>query len=58
MRQDELSSVPVVVAGAGPAGLTAAIMLARYGVGSLLVEQRDDPSTLPRATGISTARWS
>ena len=54
MRQDEMSGVPVVVAGAGPAGLTAAIMLARHGVGSLLVEQRNDLSTLPRATGIST----
>ena len=54
MRQDQTSTVPVVISGAGPAGLTAAIMLARYGVASLLVEQRDDLSTLPRATGVST----
>jgi putative polyketide hydroxylase len=29
-------------------------MLARYGVASLLVEQREDLSALPRATGVST----
>ena len=40
--------------GAGPAGLTAAIALARAGVETLLIEQRDRPSSTARATTIST----
>jgi putative polyketide hydroxylase len=47
-------SVPVLIVGAGPAGLTTAIMLAHQGIGSLLVERREDPSDLPRATLAST----
>ena len=46
--------VDVLVVGAGPAGLAAAITLGRYGVDTLLVEQRVEPSFLPRATGLST----
>src|SRR5262245_32503719 len=46
--------VPVLVVGAGPAGLAAATMLGRYGVECLLVEQRPDRWRLPRATVIST----
>jgi putative polyketide hydroxylase len=46
--------VPVLVAGAGPAGLFAAVALAAHGVESLLVERRRDLSALPRATVIST----
>jgi putative polyketide hydroxylase len=49
-----MMETPVVIVGAGPAGLAAAIELARYGVGSLLVERHDGLSPLPRATGIST----
>jgi len=45
--------VPVLVAGAGPAGLATAIQLARHGVRSLLVEQRHAHSDLPRATVLS-----
>ena len=41
---------PVVVVGAGPAGLTAAISLARHGIEVLLVERRAVGSDLPRAT--------
>lgn len=44
---------PVVVVGAGPAGLAAAISLARAGVEVLLLERRASGSTLPRATVLS-----
>lgn len=50
-----IEEVPVLIVGAGPAGLTAATTLARYGVESLLVERRTQPSTVPRATVLSTA---
>ncbi len=52
---DEIE-VPVLVAGMGPAGLVAAITLARHGVRTLVVERRLAPSTYPRATVVST--WS
>jgi len=53
MTSDDLTT-PVLIVGAGPAGLMAAVTLARHGVESLLVERRHDLSTLPRATVIST----
>lgn len=45
---------PVLIVGAGPAGLIAAITLARQGIASLLVERRAGTSPFPRATGVST----
>jgi putative polyketide hydroxylase len=51
MRSDD---VPVLIAGAGPAGLITAMTLALHGVRSLVVDRRDGTSTLPRATGMST----
>ncbi len=45
--------VPVLIVGAGPAGLTAATTLARHGVASLIVERKLATSELPRATGLS-----
>lgn len=47
------SSVPVLIVGAGPAGLSAAITLARQGVETLVVERRAELSSLPRATVIT-----
>src|SRR5689334_21327057 len=48
------TDVPVLIVGAGAAGLTAAATLARYGIDFLLVERRPELSSLPRATGVST----
>ena len=50
---DEIE-VPVLIAGMGPAGLIAAITLARNGVPTLIVDRRTAPSTHPRATVVST----
>ena len=44
----------VLVVGAGPAGLSAAVTLARYGIATLMVERRDELSALPRAASVST----
>src|SRR5688572_25681505 len=51
MRYDD---VPVLIAGAGPAGLAAAMTLSLHGIPSLLVDRRDGTWSLPRATGVST----
>jgi putative polyketide hydroxylase len=48
-----VSDAPVLVAGAGPAGLAAAIELARHGVAVQLVERRTELSSHPRATVLS-----
>jgi putative polyketide hydroxylase len=48
------NETPILVTGMGPAGLVAAITLARHGVRTLVVDRRFGPSTHPRATVIST----
>lgn len=50
-----IEEVPVLVVGAGPAGLALATRLAGYGVESLVVDKRGGTSSLPRATALSTA---
>ncbi|AEV85939.1 3-(3-hydroxyphenyl)propionate hydroxylase [Actinoplanes sp. SE50/110] len=44
-----MEHVPVVIVGAGPTGLTAALMLARRGVGCVVLERFPEPYPLPRA---------
>jgi 3-(3-hydroxy-phenyl)propionate hydroxylase len=44
-----VSGVPVVVVGAGPVGLTAALLLARRGLGVRVLERHREPYPLPRA---------
>ena len=45
---------PVLIVGAGPAGLVTALGLARHGVRSLVVERHAGTSIFPRATAVST----
>jgi 2-polyprenyl-6-methoxyphenol hydroxylase-like FAD-dependent oxidoreductase len=51
---DRDRQVPVVIVGAGPAGLVAAVTLAHNGIASLLVERNPGLSPLSRATAVST----
>src|SRR3990170_7371329 len=46
--------VDVLVVGAGPAGLTAGIALARHGIDVLVVEKHAGTSPFPKATAVST----
>lgn len=48
-------STPVLVVGAGPVGLTTAVLLATRGVRALVVERHPGTSIWPRARGISGA---
>jgi 3-(3-hydroxy-phenyl)propionate hydroxylase len=50
MKPDKLW--PIVVVGAGPSGLTAANLLARYGIDVLLVERNETTVQEPRAVSI------
>src|SRR5262245_52702290 len=45
--------VPVLIAGGGPVGLTASILLSQHGVRSLLVERHPGTAVLPKARGIN-----
>jgi putative polyketide hydroxylase len=50
----ETITTPVLIVGAGPAGLVTAIELARHGVRPLVIERHPSTSIFPRATGVST----
>jgi len=49
---DAVPGDPVVVVGAGPVGLTAALLLAGRGLPVLLVEKHTEPYPLPRAVHV------
>jgi 2-polyprenyl-6-methoxyphenol hydroxylase-like FAD-dependent oxidoreductase len=53
MSADLPIEVPVLIAGGGPVGLSAAILLAHHGVASLLVEQHSGTSIYPKARFIN-----
>ena len=46
--------VPVCIIGCGPIGLTAALLLSRFGVRSLLLERRGSLNTHPRSRFVDT----
>jgi 3-(3-hydroxy-phenyl)propionate hydroxylase len=45
----EICTAPVLVVGAGPTGLTAALLLAGHGVTTVVVDRHVEPHRLPRA---------
>ena len=46
--------VPVCIVGCGPIGLAGALLLARFGIDSLLIERRDEINTHPRSRFVDT----
>ena len=45
--------VPVLIAGGGPVGLTASLLLSQHGIRSLLAERHPGTAVLPKARGIN-----
>lgn len=54
MSDPDVTRVSVLVAGAGPAGLVTAITLAKYHIDVLVVEKREELSSLSRSLIVST----
>jgi 2-polyprenyl-6-methoxyphenol hydroxylase-like FAD-dependent oxidoreductase len=49
--------IPVLISGGGPVGLTASLLLSRFGIPSLLVERHPGTALTPKARGINARRW-
>lgn len=43
------NEIPVVIVGAGPTGLTTGLLLAEYGVNSIILDRNSAPMDIPRA---------
>ncbi|HKR99437.1 MAG TPA: FAD-dependent monooxygenase, partial [Candidatus Dormibacteraeota bacterium] len=52
--ENTVVEVPVLVVGAGPTGLTASILLSRWGIPSLTVEKHPGTTIFPRAIAVNT----
>lgn len=48
-----MENIDVLIAGGGPVGLTASILLSRHGVRSLLVERHPGTAIVPKSRGIN-----
>src|ERR1700730_1485279 len=51
-RRNDVMTDPVLIVGAGPTGLTAALELSRMGVAVRLIDKRQAPATTSRAIGV------
>jgi len=49
-----VTTVPVCIIGAGPIGLAGALLLARFGIDSVIVEKRSEVNTHPRSRFVDT----
>ncbi len=47
-------NVPVCIIGCGPIGLVGALLLAKFGIRSVLIERRDEVNTHPRSRFVDT----
>ncbi|MDP3327350.1 NAD(P)/FAD-dependent oxidoreductase, partial [Parvibaculum sp.] len=48
-----MSRIPVLIAGAGPVGQLSALLLARHGIRSRLIDRRREPMTAPKAHAVN-----
>jgi putative polyketide hydroxylase len=48
-----MSTIPVIIIGAGPVGLSASIALSRQGIGNIVIEKHPGTSIHPKARGVN-----
>lgn len=48
-----MTQIPVLIVGAGPVGEMAALLLARQGIRSWLIDRREKPATAPKAHAVN-----
>jgi 2-polyprenyl-6-methoxyphenol hydroxylase-like FAD-dependent oxidoreductase len=49
---------PILIVGAGPTGLTAALELSRLGVPLRIIDKQPAPATTSRAVGCRRVHWN